>query len=126
MTPDDDSKNIQHGSPQGSVQDAVARLFDGDLSEEKFAELTHRLENDAEARREYFDCVSLEATLETVFYPPLSRNRQRSLRHAGKSAPPSVIRKTIRWSAGIAAVAAAIALSVMYFTPTEPDRKSVV
>ncbi|HCI92815.1 MAG TPA: hypothetical protein DHV60_09745 [Verrucomicrobiales bacterium] len=120
MTPDDDSKNIQHGSPQGSVQDAVARLFDGDLSEEKFAELTHRLENDAEARREYFDCVSLEATLETVFYPPLSRNRQRSLRHAGKSAPPSVIRKTIRWSAGIAAVAAAIALSVMYFTPTEP------
>ena len=119
MTPDDSTK-VQHGSPQGSIQDSVARLFDGDLSEEKFAELTHRLENDAEARREYFDCVSLEATLETVFYPPLSRKSQRSLRHAEKSAPSSVIRKTIRWSAGIAAVAAAIALSVMYFTPTEP------
>mgnify|MGYP000102937014 CR=1 FL=1 len=120
MTPDDDSKEIQHGSPQGSIQDSVARLFDGDLSEEKFAELTHRLENDAEARREYFDCVSLEATLATVFYPPLSRTRHRSLRHAEKSQPSSVIRKAIRWSAGIAAVAAAIALSVMYFTPTEP------
>lgn len=120
MTPNDDSKKVQHGSPQGFVQDAVARLFDGDLSEDAFAELTHRLENDPEARREYFDCVSLEATLETVFYPPLSRKKQHNLRHAEKSEPSSVIRKTIRWSAGIAAAAAAIALTVMNFTPTEP------
>jgi len=120
MTPADDSKNIQHGSPQGSVQDAVARLFDGDLSEQEFAELHHRLENDPDARREYFDCVSLEATLETVFYPPLSRKNKHSLRHAEKSEPSSVIRKAVRWSAGIAAAAAAIVLCVMYFTPTEP------
>ena len=47
MIPNDDKKD-------GSIQDSVAKLFDGELSEEEFETLAQRLREDPEARELYF------------------------------------------------------------------------
>jgi ferric-dicitrate binding protein FerR (iron transport regulator) len=106
-----------------SIQDSVARLLDGELTDSEFADLSQILMDDPEARQVYFDCISLETCLEKTFCPPLSRKP--SLSQSGRAVPRSITRTAARWSAGIAAVAAAIALTVMYFTPTDPPSSEI-
>ena len=100
MTPQDDSQG-------GSIQDSVAKLLDGELSDEEFAALAQRLREDPDSRQEYFDCISLETHLEHVYAPPLRRGGQDH--HRGSA----VIRKQAKWALGIAAVAAVVAAAVM-------------
>ena len=101
MTPHDDS-------PGGSIQDSVAKLLDGELTEEEFAQLADRLREDPDAREDYFDCVSLETHLEHVYAPPLTRSGNR---HAGQAA---LMRKQVKWALGIAAAAAVMVAAVMW------------
>ncbi|MGB1130641.1 MAG: hypothetical protein ACPG4K_11375 [Haloferula sp.] len=100
MTPQDDSQG-------GSIQDSVAKLLDGELSDEEFAALSQRLREDPDSRQEYFDCISLETHLEHVYAPPLRRGGQDH--HRGSA----VVRKQAKWALGIAAAAAVVAAAVM-------------
>ena len=86
-----------------AIQDAVAKLFDGDLSKEEFAALEHRLRTDPAAREIYFQCVSLENSLGAAYAPPLSR----------RLGSGSADRRQVKWALGIAAAAALVILSVM-------------
>ncbi len=66
MTPDRDRNDQQ-------LQDSVSKLFDAELPEEEFEELSRRLREDPKAREVYFECAALGTALDLEFAPPLSR-----------------------------------------------------
>jgi ferric-dicitrate binding protein FerR (iron transport regulator) len=86
-----------------TIQDVVARLFDGDLSEDGFRHLEQRLRDDPAARARYFDCVWLENSLADTLNLASGLRERRML--AFKGGGP-------KWSLGIAA-AAVVLLSLM-------------
>lgn len=109
MTPHDDRQS-------GSVHSSVVRLLEDELSEEEFVILAQRLRKDPEARKEYFDCISLETNLDHVYAQPLRRGGTDS---AGRTA---AVRKQAVRALGIAAAAAMVVAAVMWFIQTrQPD-----
>ncbi|HEX7261500.1 MAG TPA: hypothetical protein VF258_06760 [Luteolibacter sp.] len=73
--------------PDPLVREAIARLCDGDLSDDGFEWLQARLEADPVARNYYFQQVALETALDALHATPLSPGRRAPLQVLRRAAP---------------------------------------
>lgn len=101
MKPEDDMN-------RESIQDSVTRLFDGDLSEEGFAELSRELSENPAAREAYLEAARLEVSLDHYFAPALGRAAK------GSASFSSSARAQAKWSLGIAAAAVLVLGAVLW------------
>lgn len=112
MTPDTPK------SPE-PVEALIAGLFDGDLSDEAFEQLSQILHEDENARALYLEAAQLEVNLDRAFALP----------HAHKHAPQAIHtflkKQQLRWTLGIAAAAAILIAVTMAFIQTQSPASQV-
>lgn len=102
----------QQDMEYGDFRSSVLGLLEGDLSDDDFAVLQKTLREDPEAREIYFDLVSTQTSIETLFDSPLTHSH--SLNQS--SAPSSAMRRRARRTLCITAAAAVLLVSVLYIT----------
>src|SRR5687767_1601489 len=105
--------------PDHDFSHLLDRYFEGTLSAEECAELEHRLRDDADARRAYWEAAEFHATLSA--WGEHYAGRQEARRELFSSSPPTPYPR--RW---MAVTLAAAAIIVAAFFVVRSDRSGSV